>query len=346
MTTVYFATNRAPDANAPGGYGATMVAKTPDAATYAVADVAVSLADADAGTITAISDKQQGNWSQQALEHIVSGHKNLLVFIHGFDNSFADAIHRAAFNAEWFRASGAAAADTTVLAFTWPSLGEVFESGLHLPDEAYRTDQQQSGASGYHLDQFLDNVSALVGRLRTPAPGSRVFLLAHSMGNHALQAAMSTWQGPPAGAPTPAFDEVLLAAADEVATSLDDTAGGGLVRLADLATRITVYSSRKDAVLWLSSTINGNARLGHDGPPNKTVTAIYPPTKFRFMDCSDVSDFPDAVLSENTHQYYRMSPTVRADIATVMTGNASPSGGCGALSAPPLPTPPIWPTTS
>src|SRR3954470_7261242 len=50
---------------------------------------------------------------------------DLLVFIHGFDNTFSDAISRAAFNREWLAASGLPGTNTTVVAFSWPSSGRV-----------------------------------------------------------------------------------------------------------------------------------------------------------------------------------------------------------------------------
>ena len=129
------------------------------------------------------------------------------------------------------------------------------------------------------------------------------------------------------------FDEVILAAADEVANTFEAQHGTRLSRIADLAKRVTIYYSRKDAILWLSAAVNGNARLGHDGPDDKADPGKYPPNLFRMMDCTEVSDFFPPILSEQTHQYYRLSPTVRADIAAVMNGRGEPLGGLGALRA-------------
>src|SRR5262249_24074178 len=145
--------------------------------------------------------------------------KNLLVFIHGFDNSFLDAIKRSAFNRTWFAASGDPAADTMVVAFTWPSSGQLFASLPEPPDAAYVQDRTMAGQSGPHVARFLSNMLELVRKM--PA-GRRAFLLAHSMGNHALEAAIASGVGP-----APAmFDEAILAAADEVATTLQAPAVG------------------------------------------------------------------------------------------------------------------------
>jgi hypothetical protein len=130
------------------------------------------------------------------------------------------------------------------------------------------------------------------------------------------------------------FDEVVLAAADEVADSFEAPHGTRLSRIADIAKRVTIYCSRKDAILWLSAAMNCNARLGTDGPSYKIDPRKYPPNLFRIIDCTEISDFPQPFLSEQTHQYYRLSPTVRADIAAVMNGRGDPLGGLGELSAP------------
>jgi esterase/lipase superfamily enzyme len=133
------------------------------------------------------------------------------------------------------------------------------------------------------------------------------------------------------------FDEVILAAADEQADSFTKTDGTRLSRIADIGKRVTIYSSRKDAILQVSQVLNQNLRLGEDGPIGKTDAGKYPANVFRMIDCTEVSDFARPFLSEETHQYYRLSPTVRNDIAAVMAGSAAPVGGLGALQAPPLP---------
>jgi len=67
----------------------------------------------------------------------------------------------------------------------WPSLGKL----LSLPflGADYRTDQTAAGQSGLHISSFFANLQPIITSAR--AQGNRVFLLAHSMGNWALQAA-------------------------------------------------------------------------------------------------------------------------------------------------------------
>ena len=331
MVNVYFATNRAADPAKEGGYGSGIVANDPSAVTYAVAAVdQIDLDHADAGVITGITDQTPGGYSDAAVRTILATSKNLLVFIHGFDNSFAAAIKRAAFNQSWLKASGVPAADTTVLAFTWPSEGQLIDPFPSLPDQAYKFDQAQAGKSAFHLAYFLNNVDQLARGFRAAVPAGRVFLLAHSMGNYALQGAVQWWFDS-RGSNDLMFDETILAAADEVDDTFDRPGGGRLSQLPVLSQRISIYYSRKDVAMWLSTAVNGNDRLGFDGPDDKHDATKYPPAKFRMIDCTAVSDFDPPVLSQTTHQYYRCSPIVRSDIVALLNGAPTPAGGLGAL---------------
>lgn len=318
MVNVYFATNR--KKNAAGRFGAEIVPNNPSEVLYAIASVqGVTLPDANSGTIASITEETRGGYSDAAVTQIISAGKNLLVFIHGFDNTFEDAIKRAAFNAEWFRASAVAAADTTVLAFTWPSAGNLIAAPPHFPADAYLTDQAQAGRSAYHLGYFLNNIDQLRRDYRRRNPNGRIFLLAHSMGNYALQAAVQWWidsRGPN----DMMFDETILAAADEVADSFERPAGGRLSDLPNLARRISLYHSRKDVAMYLSTTINLTARLGFNGPAHKHDVATYPLDRFRIVDTTEVDDFDPVDPPDATHQYYRRSQIVRDDIAEVMRG--------------------------
>jgi esterase/lipase superfamily enzyme len=331
MANVYFATNRVADPTKEGGYGADIVANDPAAVTYAVAAVdQIDLNQADAGVITAITDKTPGGYSDAATKTIIQASRNLLVFIHGFDNSFAAAIRRAAFNQAWLAASGVPAGDTTVLAFTWPSAGQLLEPFPSVPDAAYKLDQTQAGKSAFHLAYFLNNVDQLARDFRAANPAGRVFLLAHSMGNYALQGAVQWWFAS-RGSNDLMFDETILAAADEVDDTFDRPGGGRLSQLPALTQRISIYYSRKDVAMWLSTAVNGNDRLGFDGPDDKSDATKYPAAKFRMIDCTAVGDFDPPVLSQQTHQYYRCSPIVRSDIVALLNGAPVPAGGQGAL---------------
>jgi len=318
MTTVYFATNRLNDGTGTFGYGAKIAPYNVNDITFAVADVTgISLSDEESGTITSISNKTASNFSSSARQGIIDAKRNLFIFIHGFDNSFEDAIKRTAFNREWFADSGNPAADMTAIAFTWPSAGKLFAAPPHTPPDAYRTDQAQAAKSAFHLAYFLRVIDQLRSDYRAANPNGRMVLLAHSMGNYALAGAVQLWftsQDPN----DLLFDEVFLPAADEIYNSFLMPSGGRLSDLPTLASRISIYYSRKDVAMYLSTTLNLNMRLGFDGPSDKSNTGSYPTTKFRIIDCTEINDFNPLDPPDATHQYYRRSKIVRKDIVSVI----------------------------
>ena len=78
--------------------------------------------------------------------------------------------------------------------------------------------------------------------------------------------------------------------------------------------------------MFLSMAVNRNDRLGKDGTDNKTDTTIYPPATFRNVDCTGVDDYDKLDPIDATHQYYRRSPIVRADIAALIGGGTVAPG--------------------
>jgi esterase/lipase superfamily enzyme len=315
-TTVYFATNRVrtgPPENWQS-YSADIVAPSdPGAVLYATAFVDNTNLTADkTGAISTIQSIQLGDFADEVRDDLSGSGRNLLVFVHGFANSFENAITRAAFNREWLAGSGIAAADTSVIAFAWPSLGKLIS--FPLPWEDYRTDQIMAGQSGFHLMTFFSRLQPIIDGAR--AAGRRVFLLAHSMGNWALQAAIESWFAHGNGRAL-LFDQIILAAADEQYDTFGFPEPGRLSSLYRLGGRTSIYFSAADEVLKVSEIINlGAERLGEDGPRNRTDTAQFPPSRYRMVDCTTYRDYVFDFAS--SHQYYRRSPTVRTDIAQTM----------------------------
>jgi hypothetical protein len=60
---------------------------------------------------------------------------------------------------------------------------------------------------------------------------------------------------------------------------------------------------------------------------HKTDTALYPPARFRMPDCAEVNDYDLLNPPDASHQYYRRSPKVRADIVAVMRNDPNLAGG-------------------
>ena len=313
--TVQFATNRA--LTGPGedwrSYGEQTVApSSPGSVLYGTAFVdEVDLTADTVGAITSIQNLSAGGFSAQALGDLGQAGRNLLVFIHGFDNSFENALTRAAFNREWLAQTGLPAADTSVVAFSWPSGGRLL--ALPLLAQPYRSDQVVAGQSAVHVMTFLANLKPIVDQVH--AQGRRVFLLAHSMGNWVLQAAVESWFSHGNGAAT-LFDEVFLAAADENYDSFDYPRLGRLSGLSQLTRHISILFSASDAVLGVSAFLNAVRRLGQDGPHARFDTNRFPPSQYAMLDCGACRDFDFGFAS--SHQYYRRSPAVRSLIAAAM----------------------------
>jgi esterase/lipase superfamily enzyme len=317
-TTVYFATNRVLTGvdTQVGSYGDEIVSPAdPTAVTYGEAFIAASDLTADTtGAITNILNTSKGEFAASSRSDLSNSGRNLLVFIHGFDNSFENALTRAAFNREWFAASKLTAADTTVVAFSWPSLGKLIT--WPFPQSAYFHDQTKAGQSDQPLMRFFANLQPVIEAAR--GQGKKAFLLAHSMGNWALQAAVETWFAHGNGNAF-LFDEAILAAADEIWTTFDYGPIGRLSALGQLARRTSIYASEADFVLTISKDLNGVQRLGQDGPDGAGDIVQFPPSKYRFVDCSEFKDYDFGLAS--SHQYYRRSPSVQMDIANTMAGN-------------------------
>jgi esterase/lipase superfamily enzyme len=319
-TTVFFATNRVvTDAADPNdGYTASMVPPLrPQDISYGRARVdGVDINSNQQGFVAQIDDVKRGGFSGQAIATLSDPGTDLLVFIHGFDNTFSDAISRAAFNREWLAASGLPRTNTTVIAFSWPSRGSVV--GFPIPAGPYLTDQHMARSSGLALMSFLANLDPILRAAK--AKGCRITLLAHSMGNLALQSGVENWFLSGKGADI-VCDLTILAAADCRYDGFDHPTPAGLSGLTQLSERIAIYFSRADQVLQLSMVVNlGAKRLGQDGPHNRADPLAFPPAQFPMVDCTDIRDFDFSFMS--SHQYYRLSPQVRATIAAQMAGLA------------------------
>ena len=314
-TTVFFASNRilTGDPTVVTSYGPNI--QPPSVSTdimYGTAFVdSVDINANQQGSITSIQDTNKGAFAANVADDLSNAGRNLLVFIHGFDNTFEDGITRAAFNREFLAASGRPWTDTTVRAFSWPSLGKIVS--FPVPDADYRHDQKMATLSGVHLMSFFAQIEPLLRMAR--ANGCRRYLLAHSMGNLALQSAVENWFLHGNGN-AELFDVSILAAGDCGFDTFQQPHLAGLDGLSLLTSRISIYYSGTDEVLDLSRTINGLQRLGQEGPKDRADQTAFPPSTYRMFDATGITDYDRNFLT--SHQYYRLSPTVRDAIAIDM----------------------------
>lgn len=342
-TTVYFATNRqlTGDGTKAGDYaGESGPAGLPGRVTHAMGFVeGTDLATLESGRLASIHGVDADDFSASLQADLTSG-RNLLIFLHGFANSFTDSITRAAFNREFLAASGVPAADCSVVSFSWPSRGVVVNPGdiigglamgpltlaLKLLGitasplaNAYFEDQKAAAASAADLVSFLDRLRPAIQKVRRR--GGRVFLLAHSMGNWALENALNHWAA--MGLPrTTLFDEAISAAADSPFLE-NGTGPAWLTHLGKLSGRVSLYHSAGDQILRLSQVVNDIQRLGRSGPGDRTDLTRYPRDHWRFVDCEKLSDTGPGLSLDSSHQFYRRIPAVRDDMARVMAGKGA-----------------------
>ena len=273
------------------------------------------------GLIDKMSALTSGGFDDGAIGALAQSKNDVLIFVHGASNTFEDAITRGAYNKLWLSAALGAGRAFDVVAFTWPT--RTYDYVDPLSDlTGYRHDQQQAQASAAQFGVFLGQVE----RIRAAIGARTLNLLCHSMGNYMLGFGVDKWAKDHPGAGGPLFDNAVLAAADEIATTFTTPDNGRLSTLKALARRITVYFNYDDILMHLSHVANCDFRLGYDGPPNKADTSIFDKPTYSMVDCTGVNDYISDLINEpdRSHQYYRQSPTVRADIAQTLTGAIAP----------------------
>src|SRR5260370_16815407 len=122
--TVYFGTNGVPQGATTDWHryrGDGLPPTDPSQIIYAEAFVeGTDLAVEGSGTITAISHPQTGGFETGVAQDVVRSGKNILVFIHGFANSFLNSIAPAAYNRQRIAPLGAKATATTCIPLAPP----------------------------------------------------------------------------------------------------------------------------------------------------------------------------------------------------------------------------------
>lgn len=166
--------------------------------------------------------------------------RRVMVFIHGFNNRFEDAVYRFA------QIAHDSGAETVPVLFTWPSRGSLF---------AYGYDRESAAYSRNALEQLLQ------GLARDPAVGE-VSLLAHSMGNWVALEALTQMAVRNRGIPAK-IGNVMLASPDVDA----DVFRTQIAEMAGRRPKFTLFVSQDDRALAVSRRVWGNKdRLGAVDP--------------------------------------------------------------------------------
>ncbi len=243
------------------------------------------------------------NVFERVRQKMVAHARDTVVFIHGYNVSFKEALTSAARLKRNF-STDAGGSGVNVVLFSWPSDGSM------MPYIAYANDRQDAAASGPAFARgLLKLADFLRGSTSEEACDQCIHLVAHSMGNYVLRHTVQEIVAHSSGRPVRIFDQVFLMAADED----DDTFEHDykLKPLPRLAKRVNVYFNNNDRAMAVSDKTKGNPdRLGDDGP--RVPRGI--PGKVTLIDCTPV------VEGIFEHSYYLNTPTVVADMQKVLVG--------------------------
>ena len=220
------------------------------------------------------------------------GTDSVLLFVHGFNVKFDEALVRAAQLSNDLSREDQFEIGIPVL-YSWPSAG-----ALSLED--YQGDRARSLGAAPYLEEFLDIITE-------DLDVSRINIIAHSMGNRVLTTALEEY----------ARDylvrhdrddlefRILLVAAD-VERDIFDEANGVFD---NLDANVTIYTSDTDRALHISTIVNANQqkRLG-DTDTNRPY--IRTAQNYQTIDATSVT----TELFGVGHNYYSDNPTILWDM--------------------------------
>lgn len=240
-----------------------------------------------------LSKSDFGPAARAQLGKAVNFKGHAIVFVHGYNVGFDDALFRAAqiaYDTDF---------DGLPLVFSWPSLGGV---------RGYFLDQRRARASGDALREFIDLVATETG-------AEHIHLIAHSMGANPILEGLQAYMTAPDRSNKPRFSEIILAAPDVLRDDFERLTR----RIDGLAKRITLFASSNDRALQISNfTTLGVSPAGYV-PPNA------PPVVTTGVDTLDVSSLNTSVLGLN-HSTFADRASLLSDIKAMImdTGRRSP----------------------
>lgn len=222
-----------------------------------------------------------------AMRNAPEGKGDALVFIHGFNYSWADSL-RHLLSLVRVYAEPEASPVSHVVYFSWPSWGSKlrYPSDQEIAQPAGQTFGRLFGkVVQFYRDAFVPTRPAEEGEPAREALtfcGRRLHLAAHSMGNQVLGEFMPSIVGVHSQR-VPVFAQTLLLNADEDWTALEP--GRPLHELPGYSDRIHVYNHRDDDALLISeATKNTERRLGRHGPRSMSDSVLADRTVV--VDCS------------------------------------------------------------
>src|SRR5579883_887290 len=232
--------------------------------------------------------------------------KEVLVFVHGFNTSFEEALERTAQLSYDLKFEGA------TISFTWPSyrLSWVQEVTFAIPFDIVRRVALSSAYNGAieNADLAVSQLKEFLSEVRKSTGATTVHLIAHSLGARVLANALFDLAQSERSKGNIRFRQVILAAPDINVDVFEE-----LARVfPTTADRVTLYASSADRVLRTSEIINDHPRAGEGG--NRIV--IVPS-----VDSIEATAVDTSFVG---HSYYAESKSVIFDIFRLLRGGDPP----------------------
>ena len=210
-----------------------------------------------------------------------SEERQALVFIHGYNVSFDNAVKRTAQIVHDLSFDGAP------ICYSWSSHGALAN---------YTKDMANADATVVALQSFLQETVRRTGN-------STIHLVAHSMGNRALLQALDRIAVGSTRASSKMFGQLVMAAPDVSAVDFRNRFAQSAIHLAD---SVTLYASSRDRALLASTEIHGHNRAGLAGENIVVMDGI---------DTIDVSEIDTSLIG---HSYYGDHPEMIRDLRALV----------------------------
>jgi esterase/lipase superfamily enzyme len=212
--------------------------------------------------------------------------KEVFVFVHGFNNSFDEAIFRAA------QISNDTGFDGVPIVYDWPSWSKKRD---------YIADKTAIISSVQGIEALLTDVANRTG-------ATKINLIAHSMGNFGLLTAL---QDLVHSQRLPSINQLILAAPDVDVVRIKQIVPE-LVATKKIG-RITLYASQRDLALYASLEANKAFPAGH----------VPPVTLISGVDTVDASAIESSFFGLG-HDYFATTRAVLTDISLLLKSGSPP----------------------
>ncbi|KRE11489.1 hypothetical protein ASE66_23340 [Bosea sp. Root483D1] len=237
--------------------------------------------------------------------------KEVVIFVHGFNNSFEGAARALALMSADIHFGG------VPVMFSWPSDGAALR---------YGSDEEEVRASRDNFLRFVEHVRETAGL-------ERLHVAAHSMGNRLIFEAIDRFDAIQRGKDTKLFYHTVMAAPDLYVQVFET----GVEAFRRRVGKTTLYASEKDAALVCSRAVHaGNRRLGEAGP------GIFVAAKLETIDATEAEPRPSifsleawSILHwflrpcEKGHAYMMRSLRMQADLQNLILTDLPPESRHG-----------------